>query len=868
MRNILHRTVAAVTALIIGAAGLAVGVAPAAADPGGILWMGGPGVSPASPYASDHVTLSVNVQGPSDSPCSPANAPTLSWDDGDGRAGTLPPPGFDGISLVYVGDLGTFPAGDTTVTVTASGGCAQPADSGIPPTVAVYSFTVIADPPWPPANDSLTISGTVRQVHDGVATPLRNTTVGLYYAGVGAAASEPLGPLTTTDSVGRYTVSLYGDVGGPDVVLAVFPADSAPVFYRAGATAASGSATTDLTATVLSAATWDTSALYDVYVDYGYTPVAGGWPSIPTQHLTAGITEYDERFVASGDFRDSNWNGTITVDGLPPGLDARVLQPGGIGTPFIVWITGTPLRDGTATVRLSGVEVTGAILYTDVEFVVAAPVCSQVFDSYDLSFHDTATRWLGLCRYDATLRDALGRNTSRASDAVGAFAGMGEIRVNGARVWAEAASDTFDDDGDRWSFIDYDVDAGHAGLVDVAVVRAINGSTAVWTVTAYVAGTSFGTVATDAWIELSGTIGSNGSPAWFAAGPASLISTDTPGSGRPVIVHGTNGTFAHAVTGDPDLTVAGDGSLTYTAAIVDYSGCAYRSVLDTVTAGAAYILDPAHAGQEFSLEGEECVPIWDGTDVVAHVGDTIDVTVRAIADGPFWDFGLGGTSTADFSDVTGGLNAELVDQGSYGVGPGVRIWGTVTAEGEFGIPITATDGVVASGVTAWVHLLPTLPGADPEKSMSIDLDAEIGDIVAGTEVNVNGTGLADPSTWDIVVHSTPQLIGSGSAGAGGTIATAATIPAGLEAGWHSVTFTGTWFDATAATAVLWFQLDSAGRLIATSRIQPVASGLAATGSVQQPSDGLLGLLLLVAGLAMVASQRRTRRLRRIRKALS
>src|SRR5690606_27436264 len=112
-------------------------------------------------------------------------------------------------------------------------------------------------------------------------------------------------------------------------------------------------------------------------------PVAGGWPTIGTQNLTASVTDYDQTFTPSANVGDWTEAGTITVDELPLGLEAAVVYSDERGTLPSVHITGTPERDGTSTVRLSATDGLGAIRYVDVEFVVAAPTCSE-----DSEYHD------------------------------------------------------------------------------------------------------------------------------------------------------------------------------------------------------------------------------------------------------------------------------------------------------------------------------------------------------------------------------------------------------------------------------------------------------------------------------------------------
>src|SRR5690606_392409 len=75
----------------------------------------------------------------------------------------------------------------------------------------------------------------------------------------------------------------------------------------------------------------------------------------------------------------------------------------------------------------------------------------------------------------------------------------------------------------------------------------------------------------------------------------------------------------------------------------------------------------------------------------------------------------------------------------------------------------------------------------PVQSSGIHLNFGIGDQVGGATADVTGTGLQAGSEFSVVVQSTPQTVGSGTIGADLLLDATVTLPAGLDAGWHSIT---------------------------------------------------------------------------------
>ena len=142
---------------------------------------------------------------------------------------------------------------------------------------------------------------------------------------------------------------------------------------------------------------------------------------------------------------------------------------------------------------------------------------------------------------------------------------------------------------------------------------------------------------------------------------------------------------------------------------------------------------------------------------------------------------------------------------------------------------------------------PSAPGAQAVANVS--LEASVGELVAGTPVNFSATGLQDSAPYNLVVRSTPQTIAFGNA-VGGTITSTGVIPTGLEAGWHTLTFTSTAADGSAVSSVTYFKVSPAGVLLEKTSSMP--GELAYTGSDMPPFSGAIALVLFGAILLSVS----------------
>ena len=237
--------------------------------------------------------------------------------------------------------------------------------------------------------------------------------------------------------------------------------------------------------------------------------------------------------------------------------------------------------------------------------------------------------------------------------------------------------------------------------------------------------------------------------------------------------------------------------------------------------------------------------------ITVKQGVAVDQIV-AITFGAGWDFSAkGGWIAAGPQSSAGlengeiypldGLQYESIGENTPGVTPTLRVFGTPKYSGvvESGFQVGDNTSV---GFGAIVFTIAPANGINSP----IQIEASVGQPVAGAKVNVIVSGLKEGAAWDVTVRSTPIIVGSGTIAFGGQLAQTVTIPAGLAAGSHSITVTSTRADGSVFSSVLYFTVSASGTLVSVSATGPQ---LAATGAdLMVPS--LFAGGLLVAGLAL------------------
>lgn len=144
----------------------------------------------------------------------------------------------------------------------------------------------------------------------------------------------------------------------------------------------------------------------------------------------------------------------------------------------------------------------------------------------------------------------------------------------------------------------------------------------------------------------------------------------------------------------------------------------------------------------------------------------------------------------------------------------------------------------------------------PVAATTISLGASIGQPVAGSVVDVTADGLKANSDYSLVVRSTPKTLASGTT-SGSSLALSAKIPSGLEAGWHSLTFSSTASNGNAVVSTLYFEVSSKGTLVQSTGVEPAEhKRLAKTGADVANQIGI-AVLLLIVGFSMLFGARKT-----------
>jgi uncharacterized repeat protein (TIGR02543 family)/LPXTG-motif cell wall-anchored protein len=175
---------------------------------------------------------------------------------------------------------------------------------------------------------------------------------------------------------------------------------------------------------------------------------------------------------------------------------------------------------------------------------------------------------------------------------------------------------------------------------------------------------------------------------------------------------------------------------------------------------------------------------------------------------------------------------------------------------------------INSDVTAHAKwTVPQTPAPDATTA-TLNVNVALGDIVAGAEVTVSAAHLQNNSDYSVIVRSTPTTIASGTANNAGTVNVTATMPTGLSAGRHTVTFSGTTVDGTPFSRAFYVTISAEGTATylsdteeetatatTTTTTAPATKSLAATGTDAAPL-GLTAALLLLAGAAFIARRRR------------
>ena len=139
--------------------------------------------------------------------------------------------------------------------------------------------------------------------------------------------------------------------------------------------------------------------------------------------------------------------------------------------------------------------------------------------------------------------------------------------------------------------------------------------------------------------------------------------------------------------------------------------------------------------------------------------------------------------------------------------------------------------------------------------LDLSMNATVGMYVAGSGVEFTAEGLQNSAPFTVILRSTPQTLSQGVA-TNGYVSSSATIPGGLSAGWHSLTFTSTAANGTVVKEVMYFKVSDSGMLLSKTTDTPAE--LAYTGTSHVEGMSLTALMLLSLGLVLLRIRRRAR----------
>ena len=145
-------------------------------------------------------------------------------------------------------------------------------------------------------------------------------------------------------------------------------------------------------------------------------------------------------------------------------------------------------------------------------------------------------------------------------------------------------------------------------------------------------------------------------------------------------------------------------------------------------------------------------------------------------------------------------------------------------------------------------------------SLSLTLDVAVGNSVSQAPVDYATTGLQPGASWNLVLRSAPQTLASGNIGSLGAVTGSASLPAGLPAGWHSLTLSGTSINGGLVSTAIWFEVSPSGTLLASQTTEPsqdaiTPAGLPKTG-LTVISSAVVAIILLLMGFYLFGLRRK------------
>lgn len=339
----------------------------------------------------------------------------------------------------------------------------------------------------------------------------------------------------------------------------------------------------------------------------------------------------------------------------------------------------------------------------------------------------------------------------------------------------------------------------------------------------------------------------------LAAGAATYTFGQQQQQQQPTSASFTVGAFSHT----PDSSVAslsnGDNFPGYTASFSNISGGTYDAInilIGDPQNGIFYTVPGAVQGSDNNLVAWDPASSNCGVTSITRGGTSLTASSGATC--AKFTYAASGQATQYWIRVKFG-SASSADL-SITVAPGTFVVASQSSGDKFSSYLMRYDSNTNTNYSGRVsQLLNASPaggvGSSGAPDIAFTLPTAIGQPVAGQTVGINASNLALNTNYSVILRSTPQVLEQGTTTAT-FMNTTVTIPAGLEPGWHSITFSAVRSDGVATEQVAYFKISDSGMLLQTSSEVPAELAMTAAPKGDQWS---LGVLLAVLGIGLVAA---------------